>query len=176
MERWVGRVALVTGASAGIGNAITRALVEKGMRVVATLVTELQHCKGEIYVLQCDVTEEADVVRVVKWTRENLGGTDVLVNNAGIYFRDKLTSIDTGRMKKLFNVNVFGLCLFTREVVKDMRERGVDDGHIFHLNSDSGQSISSNTEGLLYGSTKHAVTVLTEGLRRELRDLKTKIK
>ncbi|KAF4522425.1 hypothetical protein B566_EDAN012325 [Ephemera danica] len=155
MERWVGRVAIVTGASAGIGADIARLLAENGMRVVGVarrvhrvqeLAEEMKGCKGEIHAVHGDVTKEEDVLRVVKWTRDTLGGADVLVNNAGIFFHLPLTDFDTTKMRNLMDLNVFGLCLFTREVVKDMRERGVDDGHIFHISRRSEERASRSQE------------------------------
>ncbi|KAF4531859.1 hypothetical protein B566_EDAN000887 [Ephemera danica] len=140
------------------------------------MTNQAKSFKGEVHAVQCDVTKEEDVLRVIQWTRDNLGGVDVLVNNAGIGYRSPLTGIDTEQMRHTIDVNVFGLCVFTREVVKDMRDRGVNDGHIFHISSVSGQRIMDIPGSYLYGSTKHAVRVLTEGLRRELRDLKTQIR
>ncbi|KAF4531863.1 hypothetical protein B566_EDAN000891 [Ephemera danica] len=185
MERWSGRVALVTGAGSGIGEAIAGILSENGMKVVAAdlnlsrveaLAAQAKKEKKEIHPIQCDVTKDEDVVRVVKWTREKLGGADVLVNCAGLFYSVNLTDVSAEKLRKIFDVNVVGLSLCTREVVKDMRDRGVDDGHIFHMSSASGQRIP-NLEGIyLYSASKHSVMVLTEGLRRELRDLKTKIK
>ncbi|KAF4523701.1 hypothetical protein B566_EDAN011565 [Ephemera danica] len=183
MERWRGRVAIVTGASAGIGTAIAKMLAEQGMKVVATArrLDRLQklskESKGEIHAQKCDVTKEEDVIQLVRWTRENLGGVHVLVNNAGVYADNPIVEIDTEKYHSVFNTNVFGLVTLTREALKDMRERGVDDGHIFHINSISGQRmIDVPPLNYVYSASKHAVTVLTEGLRRELRDLKTKIR
>jgi NADP+-dependent farnesol dehydrogenase len=114
--------------------------------------------KGELHVVQGDVTKEEDVVCVVKWTRDNLGGADVLVNNAGtmfpvslvgtpfvfLFFENDVNIVhyliysipeaDTQKIRTMLNLNVLGLCMFTREVIKDMRSRGVDDGHIFNIN------------------------------------------
>ncbi|KAF4531858.1 hypothetical protein B566_EDAN000886 [Ephemera danica] len=188
MERWQGRVAIVTGASAGIGAGIVRALAQNGIKVVGVarrseriqaLKAELKDCKGELHAVQCDVTKEEDVVRVVKWTRDNLGGVDVLVNNAGVGNYMLLTDINTDKFRESYEVNVLGLSVFTREVVKDMRDRGVDDGHIghiFHIGSCFGQRIHDVERSFVYQATKHAVMVMTEGLRRELRDLKSKIR
>ncbi|KAF4522424.1 hypothetical protein B566_EDAN012324 [Ephemera danica] len=165
MERWVGRVAIVTGASAGIGADIARLLAENGMRVVGVarrvhrvqeLAEEMKGCKGEIHAVHGDVTKEEDVLRVVKWTRDTLGGADVLVNNAGIFFHLPLTDFDTTKMRNLMDLNVFGLCLFTREVVKDMRERGVDDGHIFHISSVAGTRITDWTGVYPYTASKYS--------------------
>ncbi|KAF4517791.1 hypothetical protein B566_EDAN002996 [Ephemera danica] len=171
MERWTNRVAIITGAGSGIGAAVARFLAENaGMRLaivdlelssVQKLAGELNACKQsvKVHALQCDVSKEEDVLRVVKWTRDNLGGADVIVNAAGVYFLLPLA-----------------VCLFNREVIKDMRDRKVDDGHLFNICSLSGQYIME-VEGLYpYAASKHSIRVLTEGMRRELRDLGTKIR
>ncbi|KAF4529710.1 hypothetical protein B566_EDAN017935 [Ephemera danica] len=166
MERWFGRVAIVTGASAGIGAGIAQILVENGMKVVGVA-------------RRTDPIKEEDVKRIVKWTRENLGGVDVLVNNAGVALGCPLTDFDTKKFRKVWETNVLGLSLFTRDAIKDMKDRGVNDGHIFHISSVMGQRII-NIEVLpnlgVYSATKHAVKVLTEFLRQELRDAKSEIK
>ncbi|KAF4531857.1 hypothetical protein B566_EDAN000885 [Ephemera danica] len=182
MERWSGRVVIVTGASAGMGAALCRRLAERGMRVVgvARRVERVQalakEAKGEIHAVQGDVTKEEDVVRAVKWTRENLGGADVLINNAGMIQTSPLLSGTTEQWKQQLDVNVLGVCIFTREVIKDMRDRGVDDGHIVHINSVMGHRIYSFAGLYLYSAAKHAVTVLAEGLRRELSELGSHIR
>jgi len=97
------------------------------------------------------VSNEEDVKRIMKWVRDNLGGADVLVNNAGVAPSFPLTSnntffslfashlidqieFQTEKLRAIYDTNVIGLALFTREVVQDMQSRGVDDGHIFHIN------------------------------------------
>ncbi|XP_065351269.1 farnesol dehydrogenase-like [Cloeon dipterum] len=187
MERWEGRVAIVTGASAGIGEAIAKTLALKGMKVVGVarrvekiqaLVEELKtdKLKGELHAMKGDVTCEDDIKRIVQWTRENLGGTDVLVNNAGVGVLKKLSEISLADIRKTLDLNVVGLSLFTRDVIQDMKSRGVNDGHIFHINSIAGHEIMRWPGTEIYSASKHAVTVLTEGLRRELRDMGTKIR
>ncbi|CAB3376391.1 Hypothetical predicted protein [Cloeon dipterum] len=187
MDRWTGRVAIVTGSSAGIGAAIARLLVENSLRVVGVarrdervqeLAEELKKegAKGELFAIKGDVTNEEDIKRVVKWTRENLGGADVLINNAGVAPDCPLTKFSSKNFRQLYDTNVVGLALFTREVIQDMRSRGIDDGHIFNINSICGHSIIEMPEVGAYSGTKYAITALTEGLRRELRDLKTKIR
>lgn len=94
MERWAGKVALVTGASVGIGAQVTRALAENGMKVIAVarrleilqqLAASLKReCKAEVYPVQCDVRLEKDILNVFKWAERELGGVDVLINNAGV--------------------------------------------------------------------------------------------
>jgi len=75
--------------------------------------------------------------------------------------------------KTMFDVNVMGLCICTREAVKLMREAGIDDGHIININSVLGHIVKSM---IAYCGTKHAVTALTEGLRQELLESKTHIR
>ncbi|KAF4523700.1 hypothetical protein B566_EDAN011564 [Ephemera danica] len=182
MERWSGRVALVTGGGGGIGSAICRLLAQNGMKVVAAdlRLSDAQKLAvetgGEIHPIQCDVTKEEDIIRVMQWIQDNLGGADVLVNCAGVAHRMNIADLDTAKCHQLFDVNVIGLLLCTREVLANMKQRGVDDGHIFNINSALGQRIVSMPKMFIYQATKHAVTVLTEGLREELRDIKSKIK
>ncbi|CAB3376393.1 Hypothetical predicted protein [Cloeon dipterum] len=187
MDRWVGRVAIVTGASVGIGAAIAKSLTLKGMRVVGVarrvekiqaLVDELktESSKGELHAIKGDVTCEEDIKRIVQWVREKFGGFDVLVNNAGGAVFSKLSEISLSDIRRMLDLNVVGLSLFTRDAIQDMKSRGVDDGHIFHINSIGGHEIVNMPRTEMYVATKHAVTVLTEGLRRELRDMGTKIR
>lgn len=112
--------------------------------------------KGEIHALKCDISKEEDILNAVKWTRDNLGGADVLVNNAGVLHNSPLLSkkikcispnvhspnhtiffksaAPTEEFRHVLEVNVLALCAFTREVIKDMRDRKVDDGHVVHIN------------------------------------------
>nr|CAD7399815.1 unnamed protein product [Timema poppensis] len=99
MNRWKGRVALVTGASAGIGEAIAKALVKQGMKVVGLARSldrmknyekELEGEPGKFYPIKADMTKEEDLLAAFKWVSENLEGVDVLVNNAGVAFEARL--------------------------------------------------------------------------------------
>lgn len=105
MKRWEGRVAIVTGASSGIGAATARKLVQAGMKVVGVarredvvkkLAAELKEEKGQLFSMHCDVTKEEDIKKVVKWTRDTLGGADVLVNNAGVWYQAPILGIYLG--------------------------------------------------------------------------------
>ena len=93
MDRWTGKVAVVTGASVGIGAEIAEALVRSGIKVVGVgrrvqkirdLATKLKSQKGALYPMECDVRKEEDILKVFRWTEEELGGVDILINNAGI--------------------------------------------------------------------------------------------
>ncbi|KDR14275.1 farnesol dehydrogenase-like isoform X2 [Zootermopsis nevadensis] len=186
MERWSGRVALVTGASAGIGAATAEELVKKGLKVVGLarrvekieeLAESLKSAPGKLYALKCDVTKESEVQAAFEWIKTKLGGVDILINNAGTASNSKLISGPVEKWRKIFDLNVLGLSLCTKEALKSMKERGVDDGHIVHINSIVGHTIPhSDLVDHMYCASKHAVTALTEGLRRELVKQNSKIR
>ena len=92
MDRWVNKVAIVTGASSGIGQSISKALIEHGLKVVGLarrlkkmeeFKNEMKNEKGEFFPIQCDLTNEEDILKAFDWTKKNLRGVDILVNNAG---------------------------------------------------------------------------------------------
>ncbi|XP_069691191.1 farnesol dehydrogenase-like isoform X1 [Periplaneta americana] len=185
MERWSGKVAIVTGASSGIGAAVTRALVERGLKVVGLarrvhrlqeLSAELCRGPGKLYPLQCDITNEEDILCAFSWLRSELGGVDVLVNNAGVLNEIQFHDFKTEDWLQMINVNVVGLTLCTREAVSCMKSLGIENGHIIHINSFLGHTMSNLPGFNMYAATKHAVTTLTESLRRELAHLKSGIK
>ncbi|XP_046393904.1 farnesol dehydrogenase-like [Ischnura elegans] len=188
MDRWEGRVAVVTGASSGIGKSIATELVERGMIVVGLarrveLVQDLSKSlagrKGKLHAVKADVGKEDDVVEAFDWVRKNLGGVHVLVNNAGIAPHAPLSNLDRERYKAVqtcLDTNVMGVIMCSNEAIKLMRENGIDDGHIININSILGHFIHTRTGIHVYNATKHAVTVLTEGLRRELLEAKSKIR
>ncbi|KAJ3629017.1 hypothetical protein MTP99_013441 [Tenebrio molitor] len=184
MDRWKGKVAIVTGASAGIGAAIAKQLVEEGLQVVGLarrserveeLAKKLQGQKGKLYAIKADISKEEDILEAFKWTSDNVGPVHILVNNAGIVQQTNLIEGDTEKWKKTFDTNVMGLCVATREAVKIMKAEKID-GHIIHINSIAGHTVP-NYPGLnVYPASKYAVTALTETLRQELNHLGLKIK
>ncbi|XP_022317772.2 dehydrogenase/reductase SDR family member 11-like isoform X2 [Crassostrea virginica] len=185
MERWVGRVALVTGASVGIGAAITRALVRQGMKVVGCarnvqqiedLKKELKSEKGQLIPIKCDITNEEEILSMFGRIQSELGGVDVCINNAGLAHCAPLLSGSTADWKNMLDVNVLGLCICTREAFQQMRKNKVDDGHIFLINSMSGHRVIPSANGHFYSATKYAVSGLLEGIRNELQELKSHIR
>ncbi|XP_055843420.1 farnesol dehydrogenase-like [Episyrphus balteatus] len=188
MERWSNRVAVVTGASSGIGEATAADLCKAGLKVVALarredrlhenrskLPKELQ---SKFYPRKCDVSNEAEVKETFEWIEKTLGGVDILVNNAGVNRIGKLVDMDTADIDTVLNTNVKGLVYCTQAAYKSMKERNFA-GHIVHINSiagqkpiDMGKDISFN----IYPASKYAVTAINETLRNELRHLGTKIK
>jgi len=177
MERWVGRVALVTGASAGFGEALSKRLVKHGMKVVGCarnfdklkeLEASLKNEKGSFLPIQCDVTKEEEILAMFAKIKKELGGVDVCVNNAGLSHNAPLLTGKTEDWKNMLEVNILGLAICTREAFKSMEERNVDDGHIVLLGSMSGHRVIKDPSLHMYAATKYAVKALTEGLRNEL--------
>ncbi|XP_061683723.1 dehydrogenase/reductase SDR family member 11-like isoform X2 [Syngnathoides biaculeatus] len=103
-------------------------------------------------------------------------GVDVCVNNAGVAHPHPLLSGDTSAWRNMLDVNVLALSICSREAYRSMKERNVDDGHIININSMGGHRLIHNANVHFYSATKFAVTALTEGLRRELREADTHIR
>lgn len=121
------------------------------------------------------MTNEQDIKAAFEWTKKNVGPIHILVNNAGSMGVANLIDGDTEIWKRTLDLNVLGLCIATREAIKDMRANNVD-GHIIHINSIAGHYVP-RFEGLnVYPASKHAVTALTESLRHELNSIGSKIR
>ncbi len=176
-EQWGGRVALITGASSGIGNAIAAALVDDGLRVAALgrnekRLRELEHTCGEaVLPLVCDVRDEASVKEAFTAIARKWGGVDVLVNNAGLGHGQSLFDGETEKWREVLEVNVLALAVFTREMLAQLVARGAA-GHIVHVSSMSAHRVAPGSG--MYGATKFAVRALTESLRRELWERKSR--
>jgi len=180
LERWRGKVAVVTGASSGIGRATAALLADAGLKVaVAARRRErldafaAERPGAEVLALEVDLRDEAAIARAFAQVRERWGGVDVLVNNAGLGRKAPLVSGATEAWREMLEVNVLALCVCTREALQDMRARG-DQGHVIHVSSMSAHRVPSGSG--VYSATKFAVRSLTEGLRQELRELESGIR
>ncbi|XP_050403644.1 dehydrogenase/reductase SDR family member 11 [Patella vulgata] len=182
MERYEGRVALVTGASSRVGEATVKLLVTHGMKVAAcarsfdklkTLAESVSCERGEVLPIRCDLRKEEDIAAMFVEIKNKWGGVDVCINSAGLALDAPIIDGDSQQWKNMWEVNVMALCLCTQESVKSMRERGVDDGHVINLNSLSGHRVGRSH---FYSATKYAVTSLTDGIRWELRGIKSHIR
>uniref|UniRef100_R4FL85 Putative dehydrogenase n=1 Tax=Rhodnius prolixus TaxID=13249 RepID=R4FL85_RHOPR len=176
MDKWTGRVAMVTGASSGIGEAITRELVEKGMKVAALArrTERLQNLEqelnkfGTIKGITCDITKPKEIKLAINWIESNWGDINVLVNNAGINGLEPLIGGTGELMSKIFETNVIGMSTCTREVTAHMMKRQVKLGHIININSTFGHFIPAAEGCGSYVASKHAITTLIKILKDEL--------
>lgn len=183
MEKWVNKIALVTGASSGIGAAIAEKLVCSGITVVGVarrvenieeLSKKLKHKSGKLYAIKVDMMVESEILKAFEWTFENLGPISILVNNAGVSKPISFSKSPTSDYRTIFETNVISLCIATREAYKKMLENKID-GHIIHISSIASYSIFSADSGV-YSASKFAVRALTEALRKDFADEKCKIK
>jgi len=177
MDRWRGRVAVVTGASAGIGAAVCKLLANEGMKVVGCArrlekVEELAKENANIYPIKCDVGNENDVTQMFKWieSNENLGKVDICIPNAGFSVSQTLIEGSVTDWKKMLDVNVVGLNHCTQLAIKSMLKNNIMDGQIVMVNSLSGHRVPPGNLRF-YSATKFAVTGLLEGWRQELRSM-----
>ncbi|XP_055845279.1 farnesol dehydrogenase-like [Episyrphus balteatus] len=189
MDRWQGKVAVVTGASCGIGEAIARDLHREGMIVVALARREnrLEDIRNSLpeeersrfHVKCCDVTDEEQVKAAFGFVESELGGVDVLVNNAGTAKPTELVKLDnTADIRLTLETNVMGVVFCTREAFNSMKERGID-GHVVIINSIAGHNTPNIPElpsFNIYPATKHALTSMTEVYRQEFMRHGTKIR
>lgn len=183
MDRWEGRVALVTGASWGIGKDIVRLLSKQNMKVamcarsvdkLEELSKELSDGPGKTLPIQCDLRDEEQIIAMFTKIKSEWGGVDVCINNAGLMI-DTVPIIESSSepWRNMWEVNVLAPSICTREAVKSMRERNVDDGQIININSLSGHRVGM---AHFYSVTKHALTALTESIRWELRGINSHIR
>ncbi|KAK4874254.1 hypothetical protein RN001_013614 [Aquatica leii] len=184
LDKWKGKVAVVTGASSGIGAATSQKLVEAGIHVVGLarrkekiddLAKLLTGKPGKLYSIKADITQENDIIKAFQWIKENLGAVHILINNAGISRLTTLVDGNAQMWRDVFNTNVLGLCIATREACRNMKENNVN-GHIVHVNSFLGHRVILFPNLNVYPASKFAVTALTETLRQELNLIGSKIK
>jgi 3-oxoacyl-[acyl-carrier protein] reductase len=172
-KKLAGKVAVVTGASKGIGAAIAKRLAAEGAAVVVNyasskagadkVVAEITSAGGKAVAVQADVAKKADIVRLFAETKKAFGQLDILVNNAGIYEMSPLDAITEEHFHKQFNLNVLGLILTTQEAIKYFGPAG---GNV--INTSSIVSTWGVPGGAVYSATKAAVDAVTRSLAKEL--------
>jgi 3-oxoacyl-[acyl-carrier protein] reductase len=175
-----GKIAVVTGASKGIGAAIAVQLAAEGAAVVVNyasskaaaekVVGEITAHGGKAIAAQADVAQKKDVERLFAETKKAFGRLDILVNNAGVYEFAPLEQITEEHFHKQFNLNVLGLMLATQEAVKQMGDAG---GSVINISSLA--STDAPPGASVYSATKGAVDTLTKSLARELGPRKIRV-
>ncbi len=168
-----GKVAVVTGASKGIGAAIAKHLAAEGAAVVVNyasskqgadrVVDEIVKQGGTALAVQADVSKKAEIEQLFAKTKKAFGKLDILVNNAGVYEFSPLEDVTEEHFHKHFNLNVLGLLLTTQEAA---RHFGPEGGSI--INISSGASTSAPPGASVYSATKAAVDTITKSLAKEL--------
>jgi len=161
------RVALVTGASAGIGEAAARALVGAGFTVYGTSrKAAAGETQGGVVFLPLDVTNDESVAAVVREVLDRSGRIDVLVNNAGVGVSGAAEESSIEQARALFETNLFGSIRMTRAVLPHMREQG--SGRVINVSSVLGFMPAPFMA--LYAATKHAIEGYSESLDHEVRE------
>ncbi len=173
MKKLEGKIAVVTGASKGIGASISKYLAAEGAAVVVNyassqkgaerVVEEIVSDGGKAIAVQANVSQKAEIQRLFAKTQQVFGNLDILVNNAGIYELALLEDITEEHFHKQFNLNVLGLILTLQEGVKHF---GAVGGSI--INMSSIVSTLAPASGSVYSATKAAVDAVTKSFAKEL--------
>ncbi|XP_033359814.1 farnesol dehydrogenase-like [Bombus vosnesenskii] len=183
MNYWSGKVAIVTGASAGIGLAISKELAKYGINVIglarrmdklleaAALIAE-----HKFFPIQCDITEEEQILSAIKWIEEKFGGVDILVNNAGLFSFSYVMDSETDEIHNVINTNLIAPAILAREAIQSMRRRYAA-GHIINITGITGLYCEAMSVPMgIYGPSKFGLKGLGIELRHEISQYKLKIK
>ncbi|XP_043485593.1 farnesol dehydrogenase-like isoform X1 [Polistes fuscatus] len=186
MERWSGKIAIVTGASSGIGLGIAKALVQHDVVVIGfarrknKMQSEMQdfHGKGEgkFYACECDISNPESIEQAFQWVKINFGVVHILVNNAGVLSIKKLMDSFRSDWNKLFDVNVLGVIDCTKRAARMMLDANME-GCIININSVTGHDVVSYPDCSLniYPATKFAVRATSEITAKELHGSKIRV-
>ena len=179
-KKLAGQVALVTGASKGIGASIAKHLAGEGAAVVVNyasskegaerVVAEIASNGGKAIAVQANVAKQAEIERLFAETKKAFGRLDILVNNAGVYEFLPLEAVTEEHFHKQFDLNVLGLILASREAAKHFGPAG---GSIINISSLAGPMPVPN--GSVYSATKAAVDAVTKALAKELGPRKIRV-
>ena len=168
-----GKVAVITGASKGIGAGIAKQFAAEGASVVVNysfaksdadkIVDEISKAGGQAIALQANVAKKAEVERLFVETEKAFGKIDVVVNNAGVYEFMPLEEVTEQQFHRMFDINVLGLLLVTQEALKHFKS---DGGSIINIGSLA--STLTPPTGAVYNGTKGSVDAITRTLSKEL--------
>ena len=169
-----GKIVVITGASSGLGEATARHLSKQGAVVVLgarrvdrinALATELTGNGGEALALQTDVTQSAQVKKLVEAAVEKYGRIDVMINNAGLMPHSPLDRLKIDDWDRMIDVNIKGVLYGIAAALPYMQKQ--KSGHIINVSSVAGHKV--RPASAVYAATKHAVLALSEGLRQEVK-------
>ena len=179
-NKLAGKVALVTGASKGIGAAIALRLADEGAMVAVNyssskegadrIVAEITRKSGKAVAIHGNLSNPQEIKGVIEATRKALGAIDILVNNAGVYEFAPLDAITPEHFHKQFDLNVLGLLLTTQEAVRAFSDKGCSI-----VNISSGVSTITPPNSAVYTATKAAVDAITMVLSKELAARKIRV-
>lgn len=180
MANLKGKVAVVTGASKGIGAAIAQKLGEQGAKVVVNyardkagadrVIGKIKQAGGEAISVRADVSKPEEIKKLFAETTKSFGKVDILVNNAGVYEFRPLEAVDEDHFRKHFDLNVLGLLLTTKEAVAHMNG---DGGSIINVSSIASKTPAPSSS--VYSATKGAVDVISRALAVELGPRKIRV-
>lgn len=166
------RVALVTGASSGIGEATALRLAEMGAKVAVTarradrleaLAAKIREAGGEVQIIVADLMQETDAARIVEDCVGHYGRIDVLVNNAGVMLLSPIDEADPKDWRNMIELNLLNLMISCKAALPHMRKQG--DGHIVNISSTAGRTAAPTASG--YNASKWGLNGFSEALRRE---------
>jgi 3-oxoacyl-[acyl-carrier protein] reductase len=173
MSRLAGKVAIVTGASKGIGAGIARSFGAAGASVVVNyassregadrVVAQIEAAGGKAIAVQGDVSKAADVKKIFAATKQAFGSIDILVNNAGVFDFAPLENVTEKEFHREFDINVLGTLLATQEALNHF---GPNGGSVINISSIV--SVNPVPNSVVYSATKSAVDSITKSLAREL--------
>ncbi|CAD6204790.1 GSCOCG00002981001-RA-CDS [Cotesia congregata] len=185
MDRWVGKIAIVSGVSSGIGELLARELVSAGVNVLGLarrenklqeLSKSLKNTKGAFHYLKCDVRNERDIVDAFAYVEKNFGQLDILINNAAVLIDNSFENGKTEDYRSLLETNVLAPALFIREALKLIRKHK-NDAYIVNINSICGLNATVVDLPMgLYPASKFAMTAMNETLKKEIKDNNDKIR
>ncbi|XP_066259166.1 farnesol dehydrogenase-like [Euwallacea similis] len=176
LNKFVGKVAVVTGASAGIGKSIAESLVKQGLVVAALarrfdrlqqMSKQLNGEKGKLVPYQCDVSQQDQIISVFKKITSELGPIHILVNNAGLSRMTTIIDGDIDKWKLALDTNLLGATICIREAIASMKSANIK-GHIININSVLGHVVADLPTLNVYPATKHGLTAMTETVRFEI--------
>ncbi len=182
MDNIKGKVIVITGASSGLGEASARYLSEQGASVVIgarrtekikSIAEEITNSGGKAIAVTTDVTKYDQVKKLVDTAIEKFNRIDVIINNAGLMQQSPLESLKIDEWNNMIDINIKGVLFGIAAALPYMKKQ--KSGHIINVSSVAGHTVRAG--GAIYSATKHAVRIISEGLRQEVKpyDLRTTI-